>query len=118
MLEAEISYYAISQFQLRMCETLMIGKFQHGILNQYLTQKNNEKSTQKGHNSYIKYEEFCDAPFNKKVLRNKMRGIKSKNHNFITYESNKTFTSSFDDKRFILDDGINTLLYGHKDIPK
>ena len=47
-----------------------------------------------------------------------MRGIKSKNHNFITYESNKTFTSSFDDKRFILDDGINTLLYGHKDIPK
>ena len=38
-----------------------------------LDTKINEKSTQKGHNSYIKYEEFCDTPFNKKVLRNKMR---------------------------------------------
>ena len=80
--------------------------------------KNNEKSTHKGHNSYIKYEQFCNTLFNKKVLRHKMRGIKSKNHNLITYESNKTSTFCFDDKRFILNDGINTLPYGHKKIPK
>ena len=54
----------------------------------------------------------------KKVLRNKMRGMKSKNLNLISYESNKTSTSYFDDKRYILNDGINTLPYGHKDIPK
>ena len=83
-----------------------------------LDTKYNEKSTHKGHNSYIKYGEFCDTIFNKKVLRHKMRGIKSKNHNLITYESNKTSTSCFDDKRYILNDGINTLPYGHKDIPK
>ena len=83
-----------------------------------LDTKINEKSTHKGHNSYIKYGEFCDTIFNKKVLRHKMRGIKSKNHNLITYESNKTSTSCFDDKRYILNDGINTLPYGHKDIPK
>ena len=35
-----------------------------------------------------------------------------------TYESNKTSLSAFDGKRYILDDGINTLAYGHKDIPK
>ena len=47
-----------------------------------------------------------------------MRGIKSKNHNPITFESNETSTSCFDDKIYILNDGINTLLYVHKDIPK
>ena len=35
-----------------------------------------------------------------------------------TYESNKIFLSFDDDKRYILDDGINTLPYGHKDIIK
>ena len=47
-----------------------------------------------------------------------MRGIKSKRHELVTYESNKRFISDFDGKRYILSDGINTLLYGHKDIPK
>ena len=47
-----------------------------------------------------------------------MRGIKSKNHSLITYESNKRSTSCLDDKRYILNDGINTLPYGHKDISK
>ena len=47
-----------------------------------------------------------------------MRGIKSKNHKIYTYKSNEIYLSAFDDKRYILDDGINTLPYGHKDIPK
>ena len=47
-----------------------------------------------------------------------MRGIKSKKHELHTYESNKISLSAFDDKRYILSDGINTLPYGHKDIPK
>ena len=83
-----------------------------------LDTKNNEKSAHKGHNSYIKYEEFCDTLFNKKVLRYKMSGIKSKNHNLITYESNKTTTSCFDDKRYIQENGIETWPYRHKHIPK
>ena len=37
-----------------------------------------------------------------------------KNHNIGTYESNKTSLSCYDDKRYILNDGINTLVYGHK----
>ena len=45
-----------------------------------------------------------------------MRGIKSKNHNLGTYEANKTSTSCFDDKRYILRNGVDTLAYGHKDI--
>ena len=66
-----------------------------------LDTKNNEKSTHKGHNSYIMYEEFGDALFSKKVHRHKMRGIKSNIHNLIYYESNKKTTSCFDDERYI-----------------
>ena len=77
----------------------------------------NEKSIHKGHNSSIKYQEYEDTRSNKKVIRHKMRGIKSKKHELVTYESNKTSLSDFDDKRYVLFNGINTLPYGHKDIP-
>ena len=43
-----------------------------------------------------------------------MRGIKSKNHNLGTYETNKISLSCFDDKRYNLKNGINALAYGHK----
>ena len=47
-----------------------------------------------------------------------MRGIKSKKHELVTYESHKRSLPDFDDKHYILSDGINTLPYGHKDTPK
>ena len=78
--------------------------------------KNYEKSTHKGHNSYIKYDEFKDTLFNKKIIRHNMSGMKSINHITYTYEPNKTSLSCYDDKRYILDDEINTLPYGHEDI--
>ena len=45
-----------------------------------------------------------------------MRRINSKNNNRGTYQTNKRSLSCFDDKRYILKNGINTLAYGHKDI--
>ena len=77
---------------------------------------NNEKITSKGHNAFIQFQEFQDTLFKKKILRHTMREIKSKNHNLGTYETNKRSLSCFDDKRYILKNGINTLAYGHKDI--
>ena len=62
---------------------------------------NHEKSVYKGHNSNIKYDEFKDTHSNKKVIRHKMRGIKSKNCNITTQEKNKISLSAFDDKRYI-----------------
>ena len=59
-----------------------------------------------------------DVHSNEKVIRHIMKGIKPYNHRIFTYESNKISLSVFDDKRYIKDDGINTLAYGHKDIPK
>ena len=81
-----------------------------------LDESNNEKSTNKGHNAFIEFQEFHDTLFQKKILRHQMRGIKSKNHNLGTYKTNKISLSCFDDKRYILRNGIKTLAYGHKDI--
>jgi hypothetical protein len=44
------------------------------------------------------------------------RSIVSKKHNVYTVESTKVALSSNDDKRVILEDGITTLPYGHKDL--
>ena len=45
-----------------------------------------------------------------------MREVKPKNHNLGSYETNKISLPRFDDKRYILKNGINTLAYGNKDI--
>ena len=45
-----------------------------------------------------------------------MRRIQSKNIKNETYELNKTSLSCFDNKRYILDDGVYTLAYFHKDL--
>ena len=81
-----------------------------------LDESNNEKGTNKGHNAFIEFQEFHYTLFKKKILRHVMRGIMSKIHTLGTYETNKRSLSCFDDKRYILKNGINTLAYGHKDI--
>ena len=45
-----------------------------------------------------------------------MTRIQGKKHKLGTYEINKILFSVFDDKRFILNDGIHTLAYFHKDL--
>ena len=81
-----------------------------------LDESNNERSTSKGHNAFIEFQEFYDTLFRKKILRHTMRRIRSKNHNLGAYETNKRPLLCFDDKRYILKKGINPLTYGHKDI--
>ena len=81
-----------------------------------LDESNIEKSSSKGQNAFIEFPEFRDTLFQKNILTHTMKGIKTKNHNFGTYETNKISSSYFDDKRCILKNGLNTLAYGHKDI--
>ena len=47
-----------------------------------------------------------------------MKRIQAKKHKIGTYEIDKISLSCFDDKRFVLDDGVNTLAYFHKDCNK
>ena len=51
-----------------------------------------------------------------KVIRHKMKRIQSKKHKIGTYEIDKISLSCFDDKRFVLDDGVHTLAYFHTKI--
>ena len=48
-------------------------------------------------------------------LIKEMKRIQAKIHKIGTYEIDKISLSCFDDKRFVLDDGIYTLAYFHKD---
>ena len=75
-----------------------------------------EVSKAKGVNKKIRHEEFVDALFNKKVIRHNMKRIQSKFYKIGSYDVCKISLSCFDDKRYVLDDGVNTLAYFHKDI--
>ena len=74
-----------------------------------------ECNTAKGVNIATEFNKFKDVLFNKKIIRHKMRRIQSKKHKLGTYEIDKISLSCFDDKRYVLDDGIRTLAYFHKD---
>ena len=47
-----------------------------------------------------------------------MTRIQSKKHKIGKYKINKNSLSCFDDKKFVLDDGIHTLAYFHKALQK
>ena len=47
-----------------------------------------------------------------------MKRIQAEKHKIGTYEIDKRSLSCFDDKRYVLDDGVNTLAYFHKDCNK
>ena len=74
-----------------------------------------ECNTAKGVSIATEFKKFKDALFNKKIIRHKMKRIQSKKHKLGTYEIDKISLSCFDDKRYVLDDGIYTLAYFHKD---
>ena len=44
--------------------------------------------------------------------------IQAKKHKIGTYEIDKISLSCFDDKKYVLDDGVNTSAYFHKDSNK
>ena len=70
----------------------------------------------KGVNLKLRHKEYVDVMSGKKVVRHKMKRIQSNLHKIGTYDISKISLSCFDDKRYVLSDGINTLAYYHKDI--
>ena len=53
----------------------------------------------------IEYFDFSNYPIN--------RRIQSKNHDLKTIKIDKLIFTPFDDKRYLLNDGINSLPFGH-----
>ena len=81
-----------------------------------LSDDGKESNTAKGVNTVTEFNEFRDSLFNKKIIRHKMKRIQSKKHKLETYEINKISLLCFDEKRFVLNDGIHMLANLHKDI--
>ena len=65
-----------------------------------------EQNTAKGVSIATEFDKFKDALFNKKIIRNQTKRIQSKKHELGTHENDKKSLSCFDDKRYVLHDGI------------
>ena len=74
-----------------------------------------ECNTANGVSIAIEFNKFEDVLFVKKIIRYKMKRIQSKKYKLGTYEIDKISLSCFDNKRYVLDDGIYMLAYFHKD---
>ena len=74
-----------------------------------------ECNAAKGVSITTEFDKFKDVLFNEKIIRLKMKRIQCKKHKLGIYEIDKISLSCFDDKRYLLDDGIRTLAYFHKD---
>ena len=75
-----------------------------------------EVNKAKGINKNLRHKEYHYVLFNKKVIRHNMKRIQSKSHEIGTYNVFKISLSCFDNKRYVLDNRINTFTYFHKDI--
>ena len=62
----------------------------------------------------IKHQDYLDVLFNKKIMHHQMNTIRSESHQINSYHLNKVSLSPYDDKRYLLDDGITSYAYGHQ----
>jgi hypothetical protein len=67
-------------------------------------------------NDVITHKDYRDVLTEKKQMRHTMNSIRSVGHTLGTYEQQKVSLSCFDDKRYLLNDGISSYAYGHKNI--
>ena len=61
----------------------------------------------------LKHEDYLECIQNSSMMRHKMKGLRSDHHQVSSYEFNKISLSCYDDKRYILHDGITSYAYGH-----
>ncbi|KAG8233740.1 hypothetical protein J437_LFUL003810 [Ladona fulva] len=82
-----------------------------------------EKKKAKGITKAVKekslnFDDYVRCLHEKLTEFRKMNVIRSKKHELYTMQMNKVMLNAFDDKRYICEDGINTLAWGHYKIPR
>ena len=60
----------------------------------------------------IKHYDYLDVLFNNKTMHHQMNTIRSELHQINSYHLNKVSLNPYDDKRYLLDDGITSYAYG------
>jgi hypothetical protein len=61
----------------------------------------------------IIHRDYVHTLFSGETMRHLMRSFRSENHQIYSLEQNKISLSAFDDKRYLLQDGITSYAYGH-----
>jgi len=61
----------------------------------------------------IKHKDYKNVLLKNKQMQDTMKTIRSSKHQLGSYEINKVSLSCFDDKRYILTKGKQSLAYGH-----
>ena len=61
----------------------------------------------------LKHEMYNDTLKTGKKMYSRMKVIRSQKHRVYTMDMNKISLSAYDDKRYLLEDGISSYSYGH-----
>ena len=75
--------------------------------------KQSAKGVQKSVKKTLNHELFKECLLNKGKVKRFMTQLRSKNHQIVVSRVHKVALSSYDDKRYLLNDGIHSLAYGH-----
>ena len=75
--------------------------------------KQSAKGVQKAVKKTLNHDLFRECLFTRKSVIKTMTQLRSSCHQILVNEVDKIAMSCFDDKRFVLDDGISSLAYGH-----
>ena len=75
--------------------------------------KDNEKGGRTAKGINIRHEDYKNTLINNEQMHNKMKTIRSQRRQLGSYEINKVSLNSFDDKRYIHDNGMSSYAYGH-----
>ena len=65
--------------------------------------------------NHIRHEQYKEALFGKQTFRHGMDVLRSERHRIYGQHLNKVSLSPFDSKRWIAENGVDTLAYGHRD---
>ena len=75
--------------------------------------KQSAKGVQKSVKKSLHHEAYRECLFNKTTMQKEMTQLRSENHQIIVNRLSKVALNAFDDKRYLLGDGIQSLAYGH-----
>ena len=64
----------------------------------------------------ITHSDYLNALINRCPMKHDMTHFRAIDHDIYTVDYTKSSLSPYDDKRYVLDDGIQTVAYGHKRI--
>ena len=84
----------------------------------YITEEKNSKTVKGVKKNIIKKEikhtDYKNVLFKSEKMHHQMQSSRSERHQISSYHLNKVSLSPFDDKRYILNDGITSYAYGNK----